>query len=56
MPANPVDRREKESMTSITDIRFLRVRGNWHYDKVLGKGRSASPAHIYPELRPARRR
>jgi len=43
-------------MITITSLRFLRVRGTWHYDGVLGQGRSASPAHIYPELRPTRRR
>ena len=43
-------------MVKITDVCFLRVRGTWRYAGVLGEGRSASPAHIYPELRPTHRR
>jgi L-alanine-DL-glutamate epimerase-like enolase superfamily enzyme len=43
-------------MTHITNLRFVRVHGTWHYDGVLGEGRSASPAHLYPELRSTRRR
>ncbi len=35
----------------ITDLRFERVKGRWHYEEPLGEERLVRPVDIYPEFR-----
>jgi hypothetical protein len=43
-------------MIKIVGLRFVRAKATWDYCKRLRKSGGPSPAAIYPELRPVKRR